>query len=132
MLGEKKMNKHIKNIIFTSIVIILTISLQLVLDYIGVRDENLFLLFVISILVVQINTKNLIYGMFISMIFVLSFNFFQTEPKYSFVVDDPNYIVSFLIFIVVTLIVGGLVNKLQHQIIAVKKNLQILFSRIHK
>ena len=122
MLGEKKMNKHIKNIIFTSIVIILTISLQLVLDYIGVRDENLFLLFVISILVVQINTKNLIYGMFISMIFVLSFNFFQTEPKYSFVVDDPNYIVSFLIFIVVTLIVGGLVNKLQHQIIAVKKN----------
>ena len=76
MLGEKKMNKHIKNIIFTSIVIILTISLQLVLDYVGVRDENLFLLFVISILVVQINTKNLIYGMFISMIFVLSFNFF--------------------------------------------------------
>ena len=52
MLGEKKMNKHIKNIIFTSIVIILTISLQLVLDYVGVRDENLFLLFVISILVV--------------------------------------------------------------------------------
>lgn len=116
------MNKHVKNILFTIIVIILTILLQLVLDYVGVRDENLFLLFVIAILVVQINTKNLIYGMIISLIFVLSFNFFQTEPKYTFVVDDPNYIVSFLIFLVVTLIVGGLVNKLQHQIIAVKEN----------
>ena len=107
--------KYLKNIAITLAVILFTIPLQFGLDKLDVRDENLFLIYVVAILIILIETKNLIFGIVSSFLFVLSFNFFQTDPIYSLDVADPNYYVSFLIFLVVSLIVGTLVIKLQTQ-----------------
>lgn len=109
------MKKTYKNLIVFICTIVLTILLTIALGEMKVRDENLFLIFVIAILIILIEVKNIIYGIAASFIFVMFFNFFFTDPVYTFIVDDPNYYVSFIIFILVALIVGSLVVRLQKQ-----------------
>ena len=106
----------IRHWVVTLLVIILSIAIQYGLGKIdAIRDENIFLVFVVSILIILIETKNILYGIFSSIVFILSFNFFETEPYFSFQVNDPNYYISFGIFLVFSLIVGTLVTKLQKQ-----------------
>ena len=103
-------------------VMVFTISLQLALDYLNVKDENIYLVFVLAILVTIIETRNIYYGILGSVIFVLSFNFFITEPKFTFVVDDTNNYVSFAMFMLVTFLVNSLVRQLQKQIAISREN----------
>ena len=91
-------NKTFQKILFTFVVILLVIPLQLGLNALKVRDENIFLLFTVAIIIVVIETKNIFYGIIASFVFVLSFNFFDTEPLYSFMINDPNYYFSFFLF----------------------------------
>ena len=109
-------NKKFKDLIIFFAVMFFTIILELALDKLHVKDENIYLVFVLAILIVIIESKSILYGLFASIVSVLSFNFFITEPKFTFVVNDPNYYVSFAMFIVVTFMVSSLVIQLQKQI----------------
>lgn len=106
----------IKNLMFFLVVMILTIVLELAFDSMSIRNENIYLFFMLSIFVIIIETKNLYYGIIGSICLVFSYNYFITVPKYSFRMDNPNYYVSFIIFIVVALILNSLVIQLQKQI----------------
>ena len=110
-----KNNRTLKNILITLLIILLVIPLQLALGALEMRDENIFLLFTVAIIIVLIETKNIIYGVVSSFVFVLEFNFFNAEPLYTFMINDANYYISFGIFIIVSLIVGTLVIDLQRQ-----------------
>lgn len=107
----------IKELIFFLIVILLAIILELAFDSINIRNENIYLFFILAVFVIIIETKNLHYGIMGSIVLVLSYNFFITEPKLTFRMNDPNYYVSFAIFIVVALVLNSLVIQLQKQIL---------------
>jgi len=115
-------SKKFKDLIIFFAVMFFTIILELALDKLHVKDENIYLVFVLAILIVIIESKSILYGLFASIVSVLSFNFFITEPKFTFVVNDPNYYVSFAMFIVVTFMVSSLVIQLQKQIKISKDN----------
>ena len=110
------MNKKVKDLIAFITVITCTIILELALNKMNVYDENIYLVFVLAILIIIIETKSILYGLLGTFITVMSFNFFITAPKYSFVVDDTNNYVSFIMFAVVTFMVNSLVIQLQRQI----------------
>lgn len=118
----KNYKTHIHDIFVILIVSLLTILTELVIGKSNIRNENIFLLFVLSVIITLIETKKVWYGVIESAILILSFNFFLTEPYYTFVVNDTNYIIMFIIFFVVSLIVGSLVSKLQKQILISEKN----------
>lgn len=116
------MKKWVKNLILVIVISFLTILLEISLARLAVKEENIFLVFVVAVIIILIETKNIWYGIIVSVVLVMSFNFFLTEPYYSFVVDDANYYVSFAIFFLVSIIVGSLVTKLQRQILISKNN----------
>ena len=107
--------KKYQDVLIFLLVMIFSISLELAFDYLQVKEENIYLVFVLSILIIIIESKKIVYGLLASFITVLSFNFFITEPKYTFVVNDANNYVSFIIFIVVSFMVNYLVINLQRQ-----------------
>ncbi len=92
------------------------------LDSWGVRTENSMMIFITGVLIVIIETRKLLYGVAASVIFVGLFNFLFTEPKYTFIVDDPNYLITFSIFLVVALIASTLTSNLQKQALRAEKN----------
>lgn len=63
-----------------------------------------------------VETKSFYLGIILSILFVLSFNFFFTEPIYTLKMYDANYYISFSLFIIVAFICSSLTRRLQKQI----------------
>ncbi len=51
-----------------------------------------------------------------------SFNVLFTEPRYTFIIDDPNYIITLIIFILAVFLLGTLTTSLQNEITQSKEN----------
>lgn len=56
-----------------------------------------------------------IQGVVTSILAVLAFNFFFTEPRYTFVVYDPGYLVTFVVMLLVTLVSSSLAARVRSQ-----------------
>lgn len=106
----------LKNIIKTTIIYLLAIGLAFGIYQLQLRTEIVFLVFVVAILICLIETKIIYYSLVSSLLYVLTFNFLFTDPRFTFKVNDANYWVSFVIFILVCLIFGSIITKLQKQI----------------
>lgn len=119
-------SKYIKtNMIKTTTIFVLSTLIAQLLWRMGLRVENILLIFVIGVLTVIVKTGSFIWGISSAVIFVLIFNFFFTEPKFTFRVDDPNHYVSFFIFIIVAVMVSTLTQRLKKQKDIAQKNAEI-------
>jgi two-component system, OmpR family, sensor histidine kinase KdpD len=113
-----KVHEAVKALLIVSFCALFSIAL----DRVGVRAENVMMIFLTGVLVVIVETKKLAYGVAASALSVAIFNFFFTAPRYTFAVDDPNYLITFLVFIVVSLIASTLASDLQRQATIARDN----------
>ncbi len=97
-------------------IMLVAILLSFTLDYFGIRAENIALVYIAALLVIMIEGKNIIFGLVITIIFAFVFNFFFTEPRYTFSIDDPNYIITLLIFAIVAFLMNFLTSSLQKEV----------------
>lgn len=88
---------------------------SLVLDKLQIRVENILLIYVVGIVISIVETNSIAWGIVSAIIFVMTFNFLYTTPRYTFMINDPNYLISLFIFIMVATIVSSLTNRLQKQ-----------------
>lgn len=112
----------IKNIIKTFVIMVLTTLLALALDELSLRAENILMLYAVAVLIIITETKGFAWGAVSAVLCVFTFNFFFTDPRLTFRVNDPNYFVSFGIFLVVAFIVSTLTTRLNNQIVLSKQN----------
>lgn len=103
------------NIIKIVIIWGLATLISLVLDNLQIRVENILLIYVVGVVISIIGTNNIAWGIISAVIFVMTFNFLYTDPRYTFMINDPNYLISLFIFITVAIIVSTLTNRLQKQ-----------------
>lgn len=87
----------------------------LLLYQMNVKIENLLLLYVIGVVISIIVTSEVIWGIGSGILFAMTFNFLYTEPIHTFLVDDPNYLISIAIFVIVAIIVSTLTYRLQKE-----------------
>lgn len=110
------LNKYISNKLAKAIVVfVLSILLAFSLYATDLRIENILLVFVVGILIIIVESSSFSWGIVSAILFVFTFNFFFTEPRFTFDVDDPNYLVSFAIFFIVAALVSTLMTRLQRQ-----------------
>lgn len=81
-----------------------------------IRSENIFLIFLLGVTIGIIETKSFFFGIFLSVTFVLAFNFFFAEPYFTLKMYDANYYISFFLFILVAFICSSLTRRLQKHI----------------
>lgn len=108
------MKNHL-NIIKIIIIWLLATLSSLFLDRLQIRVENILLIYVVGIVISIVETNNIAWGIVSAIIFVMTFNFLYTAPRYTFMINDPNYLISLVIFIMVAVIVSSLTNRLQKQ-----------------
>lgn len=105
----------IRNTLAVVVIWVLSTMLAIVLGNMEVRIENLLLIYVVGVVLCSIETRSMYWGAGSAVIYLFTFNFLFTAPKYTLRVEDANYIISQLIFIVVALIAASLTVKLQRQ-----------------
>jgi len=98
---------------FTLLVVATVISL--ILQRVGIGDQNIIMTYILSVLVISRITKGFIFGILSSITSVLAFNFFFTVPYYTFNAIQPGYPVTFLIMLVVALITSALTIRIKTQ-----------------
>lgn len=107
------MKESVKQSCITALILLLCTMLSFVFIELNIRTENIIMIYVIGVVFIVIETRKLIWSFFSSLISVLAFNYFFTEPTFSLKIYDSNYLITIFIFLIVSLITSSLVNKLQ-------------------
>ena len=89
--------------------------ISLIFDYLGFSEANVIMIFILGVIIVNIKTTGYILGFICSIISVLLFNYFFTDPRYSLQFYDKSYLATFPIMLIVTFIIGTLTNKIQRE-----------------
>ncbi|MDI6453264.1 ATP-binding protein [Peloplasma aerotolerans] len=118
MMLEKESNKYI----FLAVVLILSTLLAFAFEQLELRRENILLIYIVSIMLIIVETRKVVFGIISTFLLVTIFNFFFTEPKYTFIIDDANYIVTLIIFMISIIILGTLTTSLQKEIYSSRDN----------
>lgn len=117
-----------KQLIKQSIITIFVTSLCTLASFLflqfNIRTENIIMIYLLGVMFIIIETKRLIWALSSSLISVIAFNYFFTEPTLSLKIYDSNYIITIIIFLIVTMIASTLVNKLQQHTIIARDNEQ--------
>ena len=109
------MSETLKSWIKTILILILSALLGLALFKYNLSTENILMIYVLSIIIIVVDTKRYSCGIAAVIFFILDFNFFFIEPYYSFMQTDVNSIISLAIFIVISLSVGWLAINLENE-----------------
>ena len=100
------------NLIITILFNIAATLLSLFFQHSGFKEVNFVVIYILSVLLTSRYTKGYVYGIVASIIAMFSFNFFFTEPVYTFTVDDPAYIFTFIVILIAAIFTSALTSKL--------------------
>ena len=95
--------------------VILATGVASFFDWLGLTDANLVMTYLLAVVVsaVRLGRGPAILS---SVAGVLLFNFFFTSPRFTFVVDNPEYVYTFAVMLVITLVVSALTARIRDQI----------------
>ncbi|MCK5805410.1 MAG: DUF4118 domain-containing protein, partial [Lentisphaeria bacterium] len=84
-------------------------------DWFDLTDANLVMSYLLAVVVsaVRLGRGPAILS---SIVGVLLFNFFFTSPRFTFVVDNPEYLYTFSVMLVITLVISTLTARIRAQI----------------
>jgi len=87
--------------------------LSMGLRKLDIGDQNVIMVYIISVLLISRITIGYAYGIIASVLSVLIFNFFFTIPYYSFNAIQPGYPITFLIMLIAALITSALTVRIK-------------------
>lgn len=96
---------------------VLTLStlIGFLFKHFGFSESNTITVYILGTLVTSVITSGRVFSLISSILSVLVFNFFFTQPYFSLVAYDPGYPVTFLIMFIAALFSGNLANKIKQQ-----------------
>lgn len=81
----------------------------------GIGDQNVIMAYILSVLIISRVTGGHVYGVIASVVSVLTFNFFFTEPYFTFNTIQAGYPITFLIMLLAALITSTLTARIKTQ-----------------
>ena len=82
----------------------------------GFRNPILLWLYILGVLITAIWTHGHIYGVVASLLSVVAFNYFFTVPQFTLQVSDPDYIVTFFVMLVASMISSTLAIRVKNRL----------------
>lgn len=99
----------------TIIIMILANIISIVFQRINLNEATIILVYILGVLFTSSITSGYLYGILASVISVLSFNFFFTEPYYTLIAYRADYPVTFLIMLITALITSTLTSRVKKE-----------------
>ena len=89
-------------------------GLSLLFRSVGITESSIVLVYLLSVVIPSVMTGRL-FGIAASVVAVVLFNFLFTEPRFTFVVNDPQYLVTFPVMLIVAAISSELTARIRKQ-----------------
>ena len=97
----------------TLLILAASTGVDLLFTWFGFSEANIITVYILGVLIIAVLTVSPIYSIVSSLASVLLFNWFFIEPKLSFLTYEPEYIVTFGIMLISSLITGTLAARLK-------------------
>lgn len=103
------------NSAITLIIMLFATFLSFFFRFIGFPESNFIMAYILGVLIVAKQTDGYIFGILASFIGVLSFNFFFTEPYFTFMTYRSDYPVTFFIMLIAAVFTSTLTAKAKQE-----------------
>lgn len=107
--------KHHEQISFTIKDVIISISIMIfvtcigyLFQWLGFSEANIITIYILGVLIISVMTSQRIYSIVSSVVSVLVFNFFFTDPYFTFQAYGSGYPVTFMIMFLAAFMTSGL------------------------
>lgn len=115
--GESSKAREIfRNVVATLIIMTAATLLSFFFRFVDFHESNIIMAFILGVLFVAKQTEGHMFGIMASVIGVLTFNFFFTEPYYTFNVYRPDYPVTFVIMLIVAIVTSTLTSRIKREL----------------
>lgn len=98
---------------------------------IGLRVENILMLYMLCVVLVVVVTRGYVLGIVSSVLCLFIFSYLFTAPRYTFWISDSRYLVSLSIFLIISVITSALMTQLQKQARIARHN-EMLAQNLYK
>ena len=85
-------------------------------------NGNIITVYILAVLITAAWTAQRIYGIAAAVLYILLFNFLFIEPRFSFLVYDPEYMVTYLVSIIAAVITGNISSKMKQSSLQARMN----------
>lgn len=116
----KKKKAQFENVTFDLRDTLISVALLVIATVLGAvfyqfafSEANIITIYILSVLLTSIVTKQRIYSLISSVLSVLTFNYFFTVPRFTFTAYDSGYPVTFLIMFIAAFVTSSLAVKLK-------------------
>lgn len=89
--------------------------LGLWLRTLGFTEASIMTLYILAVLLTAFWTNGVFYGLLSSVLCVLTFNYFFTEPRFTLLTYDPGYPLTFLVMLIAAALTSSLTAKARQQ-----------------
>jgi two-component system sensor histidine kinase KdpD len=89
--------------------------LGLLLRTLGFSEASIMTLYILAVLLTAFWTDGVFYGLLSSVLSVLTFNYFFTEPRFTLLAYDPSYPLTFAVMLIASVLTSSLTAKARQQ-----------------
>ena len=104
-----------RDAVVTLLCLAISTAVGFAFDWAGFSESNIITIYILGVLVTAVSTSGHLYGAANSLLSVLAFNFFLTEPRFTLQADGPSYPVTFLIMLSSSIIASSLASRVKEQ-----------------
>ena len=104
-----------RDAVVTLLCLAISTAVGFAFDWAGFSESNIITIYILGVLVTAVSTSGHLYGAANSLLSVLAFNFFFTEPRFTLQADGPRYPVTFLIMLSSSIIASSLASRVKEQ-----------------
>ena len=110
---SEQLRPTLKDYAFTLLLLLAATGIGLLLTRLGFSEASIITVFILCVLLISVVTVSPLFGVAGSLAGVLLFNWFFVSPRFSFQIYEPQYIVTFGIILISSLITGTLANRMK-------------------
>ena len=119
---NKPLKVHVNYFLKLVLICSLSAVLSVGMSDIGINKENTLMIFLVGVLMVTSVTSGYVYGAIASVLSVMLFNYFFTDPVYTLLIKNAEDVMLLLFFLTASLITSSMTSKFQHQASIAKRN----------
>jgi len=94
-------------------IIAISTIIGLLFQFLGFSEANIITIYILGVLLISLVASNKIYSISSSVLSVLVFNYFFTDPKYTLQAYDPRHIVTFIVMFLSAFITSSLTIRIK-------------------
>lgn len=123
-MNQQKINflmPHVFRILLMASLLVAASAIGYLFKFLGFPETNIVIVYLLAVLMTAWLTHGFAFGILASMIATISFNYLFTEPYFTLSVNDPSYIVTFIIMTITALVTSTLTSHVKQSALSARE-----------